>query len=213
MLDLGFQCTRIEVERQAAGPALAVGLRITEGSGARVEAIVLRCQVRVEPRLRRYSEHEADRLVDLFGTPTQWAGTMHPFQLATVSHVVPRFQRAIETTMSLPCTYDMEVASGKYFASLDDGEIPLALLFSGSVFTGATNGFAAEPVPWHHEASYRLPVATWRDMMDHHFPGRGWIALRRDTIDALRSYATSQAMVDNDDVIERLLKEAGWTPR
>jgi len=50
-------------------------------------------------------------------------------------------------------------------------------------------------------------------MMDQHFPNRGWIALRRDTIDALRSYATSEAIVDNDDVMERLLKEAGWTPR
>jgi len=45
--------------------------------------------------------------------------------------------------VSLPCTYDMEVASGKYFASLDGGEIPLALLFSGSVFLGGANGFAA----------------------------------------------------------------------
>ena len=33
------------------------------------------------------------------------------------------------------------------------------LLFSGTVFTRGTSGFAAEPVPWDREAAYRLPVA------------------------------------------------------
>ena len=34
----------------------------------------------------------------------------------------------------MPCTYDLELASGKYFGSLADGSVPLRIHFNGSVF-------------------------------------------------------------------------------
>jgi hypothetical protein len=210
VLDLGFACTGIRAAHDTAGPALVVSLRITETSGAAVEAIALRCQLRIEPAQRRYSPDETNRLLDLFGPRADWGSTLHAIQLASVPHLVPAFTGVVDTDFTLPFSYDVEVAAGKYFASLADGEIPLALLFSGTVFLAGPKGFTVEPVPWHLDARYRLPVATWRNAIDAHFPNRGWIALRRDTIDTLRAYAAAEAIVDHDALVERLLKEAGW---
>ena len=36
----------------------------------------------------------------------------------------------------MPLSYDVDVAAHKYLAGLEDGEVPLLLLFSGTVFTG-----------------------------------------------------------------------------
>jgi hypothetical protein len=200
-------------EDHAAGPTLLVRLRIEERTGADVRTIALRCQLRIEPQRRRYSSSEADRLVDVFGRPSQWASTVHPLQLASVTHLVPAFRGEIDTMVTVPCSFDIEVACGKYFASLETGEIPIAILFSGMAFLDGPGGFRSEPVPWHHEATHRLPVTVWRDMVDRQFPNQGWLRLRRDTIDELRAFAAAQAIVDTDVAVGRLLEEAGWPPR
>jgi hypothetical protein len=210
VLDLAFSCLDVSPEPHGTGPTLLARLLVEERSGGDVGTIALRCQIRIEPQRRRYSSREADRLLDLFGEPRQWAGTMHPMQLATVSHLVPAFRDQVETVVPVPCSYDMEVAAGKYFASLDDGEVPLTVLFSGTVFLAGATGLHTEPIPWHLEAGYRLPVEVWRSMIDRYFPNQGWLRLRRETIDAVRAYAAAQAIVDTDAVVERLLKEAGW---
>ena len=44
------------------------------------------------------------------------------------------------------------------------------------------------PVAWHAEATFRLPVAVWRQMMDLYFPNSGWLMLSRDTLDALTRF-------------------------
>lgn len=210
MLDLAFTCLDVSPEQHGTGPTLLARLLVEERSGAEVGTMALRCQLRIEPQRRRYSSREADHLLDLFGQPQQWAGTMHPMQLASMHHLVPAFRDRVETVVPIPCTYDMEVASSKYFASLDDGEVPLTFLFSGTVFVAGAPTLRTEPIPWHLEAAHRLPVTVWRSMMDQHFPNQGWLRLRRETIDQLRAYAAAEAMVDTDAVVERLLKEAGW---
>jgi hypothetical protein len=112
----------------------------------------------------------------------------------------------------MSCTYDFEVAAGKYLHGLQDGEIPVVLLFSGTMFTKGTpgaGGFSAEPVPWHLEAHYRLPVRVWRDVMDRFFPNSGWLRLSRETIDNLQRFRTQRALPTWDQTFETLLKEAG----
>ena len=54
MADLIFGCTGVSAERYSATPTLIFRLAITERSGARVHAIALRCQIRIEPHRRRY---------------------------------------------------------------------------------------------------------------------------------------------------------------
>ena len=83
----------------------------------------------------------------------------------------------------------------------------MLLLFSGTVFTRGEQGVEVEPVPWHHEARYRLPVRVWRETMDLHFPGTAWVRLDRETFDALHRYRAEKQLRDADEALQRLLKE------
>ena len=115
--------------------------------------------------------------------------------------------------MHVPCTYDFEVAAAKYFHSLDDGEVPLLLLFSGTAFFKAEAGFTIEQVPWHKEAAHRLPVRVWRELMDLYFPNSAWIRLRKDTLDALQRYKSQRAIATWEETLEALLANAGERSR
>src|ERR1700739_4424150 len=152
MAELTFGCTEAHATRYAATPTLSFALHITESTGVRVHAIALRCQIRIEPHRRRYSAAEAERLHDLFGDPSRWAETVKPIQLATVTTMVPTFTAVTETNLEVPVTYDLEVTSARYLHGLDDGTIPLLLLFSGTVFVANGDGFSVELVPWSSAA-------------------------------------------------------------
>jgi Family of unknown function (DUF6084) len=207
--ELAFECLEARAVANAVSPTIALRLRITDPSPGGVHAIVLRCQLRIEPRQRRYTAAEAELLGGVFGDPSRWGETLHALQFAQVSLMVPGFTGTTEIDLPVPCGYDTEVAAGAYFTSLDEGEIPLLLLFSGTVFARAPGGFTVRPVPWHCEARCRLPVAVWREVMDHYFPGSGWLRLRTETLRALLRFKSDSAIATWDDVVERLLKEAG----
>ncbi|WP_329521255.1 DUF6084 family protein [Spirillospora sp. NBC_01491] len=208
-LDLAFECLDARPDPYAAAPALVFRLRITEGTGARVGAIALRCQLRIEPQRRAYGEAETPLLQDLFGTPDRWGETLKPLQLALVSVMVPGFRDAVEVDVPVPCSYDLDVAAAKYFAALGDGEVPLLLLFSGTVFGGGgAGGAGVRQIPWDRETRHRLPVAVWRELMDRYFPGTGWLRLRRDTLAGLQRFKSARTLATWDEVMSALLDEA-----
>ena len=209
MSELVFECLDARPERYAAVPTIVLRLRLSEVTGERIHTIALRCQIRIEPQLRRYGPQEAERLADLFGETSRWSDTLKPLQFTNLSVMVGGFTGATEFDLPVPCTYDFEVVAAKYLHSLDDGEVPLLLLFSGTVFRKGETGFAVEQGPWHKEASYRLPVRVWREMMDLYFPNSAWIRVRRDTLDALQRFKSREALPSWDDALEALLEQAG----
>lgn len=208
MAELSFTCLDVQPERYAAAPTLLFRLRVGAAGGQRVRAIALRCQIRIEPARRGYGDKEAARLLELFGERGRWGDTVKPFQFANTSTVVPSFNDWIELDITVPCSYDMEVTAGRYFHALEDGEVPFILLFSGTIFGDGENGMSIEQVPWHAETRYKMPVAVWREMMDIHFPGSGWLRLRRDTIDALADFRAARALPTWDDAIIAVLDTA-----
>lgn len=223
MAELTFGCVGARSERYAATPTLTFSLHITESTGVRVHAIALRCQIRIEPHRRRYSAQEAQRLNDLFGDTSRWADTVKPIQLATVTTMVPGFTSVTEAEVEMPCTYDLEVASARYLQSLDDGSIPLLLLFSGTIFTARGEAMQVELVPWSSEASYRMPVTVWQDVVNDHFPGSAWLRCSRETLDALSDFKAKHALPTWDATLAALLAAeggpssgrqaaAGWNP-
>lgn len=206
---LRFACTGARPEPFAAGPSLVFDLRISTDDGHRVHSVALRTQIRIEPRGRAYSDAEAARLVDLFGEPSRWGETLDPLQLATVGSTVLGFTGETTTEVVVPLTYDLDVAATKYLHGLADGAVPLLLLFTGTVFHAGPGGVQVALVPWHEEAAFRLPVATWRAAMDDHFPNSAYVRVSTETLDALSAYRSTLAAPTWDDTFARLLKEAG----
>ena len=208
MTDLRFEVLDAHTEPHAAVPTIAFSVRIDASDGQRVHAAALRCQIRIEPQRRRYSEQEEERLYELFGETPQWGNSLRPFAWTHVSTTLPGFDGATEFDLPVECTYDFEVAAAKYLHALGDGEIPLLLLFSGTVFTQGTTGFAAVPLSWSSEASYRLPVSVWRAAMDAYYPGSAFVRLGRDTLDDLQRFKAQRGLPTWDQAFAQLLKEA-----
>ncbi len=213
MTTLSFSVVDAAPAPQTAAPAVNFRLRIESPGGGVIHAMALRCQTRIEARRRRYTAEEAAQLYELFGDPSQWDRTLQAMTWGHSSLVVPSFEQQIEVDLTLPCTYDLEVASAKYLHAIRTGDIPLLFLFSGTVFRLVDAGdgrasFSAEPIPWDLEATFRLPSSVWTDTMRRFFPGGGWLRLQRDTIDRLQAFRGRHAVVTWDEAIELLLQQA-----
>jgi hypothetical protein len=208
LTELVFDCVGARADRYAVVPAMMMTLRISETSGQRVEAIALRCQIRIEPARRRYSDAEAERLCDLFGETQRWAETLKPVQFTNVSIMVPRFTGSTELDLPVPLSYDMEIGATRYFAGLEDGEAPLLLLFSGTIFGTADGRLSVQQVPWSKEATFRLPVAVWREAIDAHFPNSAWLRVSLHTLDELQRFKTRRALPTWEATVLALLAEA-----
>jgi hypothetical protein len=129
-------------------------------------------------------------------------------QLGTISTMVPGFTGSTEINLPLPFSYDLEIGSTRYFAGLESGEIPLLLLFSGTVFAISDGRLAVQQVPWSKEAPCRLPLTTWREAIDAHFPDTAWIKMSTATLDELLRFKTSRTLPTWDATLSALLKLA-----
>ena len=212
MTSLTFTAVDIVAEPYAAAPQLTARLRIEESTGAVIHAIALRCQVRIEPQRRPYSKADETELLGLFGDRSRWRDTLRPFPWMQCAAMVQGFTGTTEVDLPMPCTYDFEVTGSKYLHAVRDGFIPLILLFSGTIFTRGTSGFAVEQVGWDCEASYQLPVSVWQQVIEANFPGTGWLRLDRDVLHALARYQAEHGLTSWDATVESLLAAAQSAP-
>jgi hypothetical protein len=170
---------------------------------------VLRSQVRIEPARRRYQAAEEPRLRDLFGTPDRWGQTMRTLLWMHVSAVVPPFTGIGEMDLPVPCSYDFSLAATRYFNALVGGELPLVFLFSGTIFHEADDGaLQVAQISWEKESTFRLPVETWRRLMDAYYPNTAWLCLRKDVFDRFDQYRSRRGLPTPEAAIERLLSAA-----
>jgi len=211
MAELVFDCLGAKADKYAVVPSMSLILRIAETSGQRIDAIALRCQIRIEPARRQYSPAESEKLTDLFGDTARWADTLKPLQLTTISAMVPGFTGSVEFDLPVTFSYDLEIGSTRYFAGLESGEIPLLLLFSGTVFSAPEGRFQVQQVPWSAEAHCRLPLHVWRAAIDVHFPDSGWIKMSNSTLDELLRFKSRKALPTWDATISTLLELAAET--
>ncbi len=208
MSKLTFSVVDVFAEQYAAAPQLTARLRIEESTGEPIHAIALRCQVRIEPAKRRYSEDEESGLLDMFGTRERWFDTLKPFMWMQTSAMAQGFSGITEVDLAMPCTYDFDVTWSKYLHALGEGTIPVVFLFSGTVFTRGVSGFGVEQVPWDCESKFDIPVSAWKDMIDHYFPNTGWLRLSRETIDTLAYYKSIRGLTTWEATMESLLAKA-----
>lgn len=208
MTGLSFNVVDVAPEPYAASPILTARVAVSAPGDDPVHAIALRCQVRIDPLRRGYSDDEAAGLVDMFGPRDRWATTQHTFLWQHCAAMVPGFTGATEVTLPLECTYDFEVAAAKYLHALRDGAVPLQFLFSGTVFTAGQRGFSVQQVPWDCEDHYAMSVAVWRELIQQHYPNGGWVRLSHDTVAALAEYKSSRGLLGLDEAVSELLAAA-----
>ena len=213
MSDLRFEIVDAHAAPYAAVPTLMLRLAIRDAGQAAIHAVMLRIQIQIESQRRHYGAAEEDRLYELFGERERWGDTLRTMLWTHAAVMVPAFDGATEIDVPIACSYDFEVAAGKYFHALDDGEIPLLLQFSGSVFARTESGFAVDQIGWNQETQYRLPVRVWREMMDLYFPDTAWLRLRRDSFDALHHFRGREALRTWEETIDLLLERAAANER
>jgi hypothetical protein len=208
--DLAFAVESVEADRYALAPTLSFRLGIGRVGGGPVRSIALNTQIRIAATRRSYEALERDRLVDVFGPESQWSRSLRSFPWTTVTVQVPAFTDSTQVDMPVGCTYDFEVTTAQYFHALEAGEVPLELLFSGTIFYADGDGqLRIVHIPWEKEADYRLPIAVWREMMDRHFPDSAWLRLRRESFNRLHAFKTEGSHLTWEDAVDALLRDAG----
>ncbi len=207
MPNLTFRVDDSEAVSFAAQPMLALKLHIENApTEETIHTVALRVQIQIEANRRQYNSGEKKSLRDLFDQPERWGQTLRPMLWTHASVVVPSFQGKTAVDLQVPCTFDFNVAATKYFHAVSDGDVPLNLLFSGTVFYIDRDGsLQVSPVSWSSEARYRLPVRVWREMMELYYPNSAWLCLRRDVFERLYDYKVEHAIPTWEQMIETLL--------
>ena len=208
MSDLAFRIEGAEAAQMAAGPQIIFKLRVTNADPAEtIHSVVLRCQVQLEVTRRRYSAEEQEHLRDLFGEPERWSQTLRNLLWTHVNVNIPAFTGETLVDLPVPCTFDFNVGATKYFHGLEEGLVPLCLMFSGTVFyTRGAEGLQAAPIAWDKEARFSLPVKVWQEMMDTYYPNSAWLRVRRDIFDRLYEYKVRNGIPTWEQALERMLE-------
>jgi Family of unknown function (DUF6084) len=211
---LSFAIENGGVLDHAAVPTLSFALRVETDAGQPVRSVALNVQIRIAATRRSYDERAQERLVELFGKPDQWGRNLHAMHWMNLTLQVPPFTGSTVVELPVTCTYDFEVSAAKYFHALEEGEVPLEFLFSGTVFYADSEGrLQVGRITWEQTAEFRLPVAVWRDMMDRHFPDSAWLRLRRESFDRLHAFKAAGIFLTWDDAVDALLRAAGESGR
>jgi hypothetical protein len=210
MPELDFIVDGAEVARYAIAPLLVFKLRVTNlCAGETVESVALQCQIQIETVRRGYGNTEQERLADLFGEPERWSQTLRTMLWTHTSAMLPAFTGNCTVDLPVPCTFDFNVAAAKYFNALEGGEVPLILQFSGTIFYRDGEGaLLVSRIPWHKEAAFRLPVSTWRTMMDLYYPNGAWLCVQRDAFERLERYRREHGFIGWEEALASLLDVA-----
>ncbi|HET7271692.1 MAG TPA: DUF6084 family protein, partial [Rubrobacter sp.] len=207
MPDLDFLIEGAEILKFAAIPTIIFRLRIENPGEEPIRSVALNTQIRLAVTRRHYDAVEQDRLLELFGEPRRWGETLRSLLWTHTVLQVPSFSGSTVVDMPVTCTYDLEVVAAKYFHALEDGEVPLEFLFSGTVFyAGEGGGLQVDRISWEKESDFRLPVRLWKEMMEHYFPNSAWLRLHRDAFDRLYDYKIRMGLQTWEATVEALLR-------
>jgi len=211
--DLSITVTKAAAVQFAATPMIAFETLLQNADPQEtLYTVALRCQIQIEVVRRKYGAGDQEKLRDLFGEPERWGQTLRPLLWTHASVVAPQFTGSAVVSIQVPCTFDFNVATTKYFNGLADGDIPLCLMFSGTVFYANEEGaMRIAPIAWNKETRFRLPLKIWQDMMDLYYPNTAWLNLRRDVFERLQAYKVLHGIPSWEQTIERILAEAQET--
>ncbi|MEA2374772.1 MAG: hypothetical protein QOD53_1235 [Thermoleophilaceae bacterium] len=206
--ELAFSVEDAGTLEHAAVPTLRFGVRIDAPGGEPIKSILLDTQVQIAARRRRHVAVEEERLFELFGERERWGTTLRTLPWTRQTQSVPPFTGSTLIDVAVPCTYDFDVVASRYLDALDGGEVPLELLFSGTLFYSDEGGLLkTSRIAWDREAEFGLPVSVWKGTMESYFRDQAWLRMRKATFDRLQAYRSRNALTSWEDAIESLLPE------
>jgi hypothetical protein len=205
--DPDFEILTANPVERAAAPTVSFKARVSDESGRRVFTIALTAVITIEPSKRAYDPATRERLLELFGEPERWASTTTSFRWAQADALVPAFEGSTEFELVVPCTYDLELASAKYFHGLSDGGVPLRFHFNGTVFYESGDGrMQIVQVPWDRSPRFAMRVEVWRRTIDAAYPFRGWIPAHTETISRLERLKSARGLATFDALLDHLIE-------
>ena len=209
MPELRFQITGVEPAMRGAAPLLHFAMEVANTPTEQpIQSVMVQAQIQFASNRRSYNAAEQDRLADLFGDPERWGQTLRTRLWAHTTVIVPGFTGRTTLPLPVPCTYDMNVSATKYLYALEEGDIPLLFLFSGTVFYTTEEGrIQAAPISWNAEAEFRMPVEVWQGLMEHHYPDSAWLYLQRDVFEQLYAFKRRHGLTSWEEALLRLLPE------
>jgi len=209
MPELDFKIIGIEPSARGLTPLLNFKVEVTNSPATEmIHNVILQAQIQIQTTQRRYNPGEKEKLSDLFGVPERWGETLRTKLWAITQTTVRSFSGSTTALLTVPCTFDLNVVATKYFYALEEGEVPLLFLFSGTIFYEADNGrLQVQQISWNKECAFRIPVKAWRDLMDHHYPNTAWLSLNREVFERLYAYRRSHGITTWEQTIEQLLPE------
>lgn len=208
MPDLDFSVQSVAPLPYSVSPHLVFKILVTNNDEPeeRVQSIMLRCQIQIETVRRQYNGEEKSKLFELYGEPERWGQTLKTLLWTHANVAVQPFSVSAVVDLPVPCTFDFNVAATKFFAGLDQGNIPLCILFSGTVFYHDDSGaLQVSQISWEKEANYQLPVGVWKEMMDLYYPNSAWLNIQKDVFERLRDYKMKNSIPNWEQTFERLL--------
>ena len=214
MPDLRFRIDNVAPVARSLAPQLGFQIRIENTMPEAIHSILLRCTIQVEASRRRYSPDEQERLRDVFGERSRWGETLHPLLWSNASVVVPAFSGSIAIEVPAPCSLDYTLSISKYLNATEGQDVPVSILFSGTVFYDPGSGnYQVQQIPWDRHAEFRMPAGLWRGLIDSYYARKAWLCLPRETFERLRCYQADHELGTIEDVLDSLLPHAEGAAR
>jgi len=69
------------------------------------------------------------------------------------------------------------------------------------------------PISWDKESRFRLPLASWREVIDVFYPNTAWMCLRRDVFERLYRQKVENGITSWEQLMEELLAAQNETVR
>ncbi|MGH9406965.1 MAG: DUF6084 family protein [Terriglobia bacterium] len=175
MPELLISVSSIKAVEHPTAAAAVFGLRISNApEHEQVQTIALSCQFHLQAGRRRYDPAEQAALEDLFGEPERWSTTLRPLFWADSFVTVSAFQGVTAAEVCVPWPVDPNAAATKYFSGIRQGDVPVLLLFSGTVLYTNYGSLQMAPIPRSLEAACRLSEAVWKGMNRFANPASGF---------------------------------------
>ena len=151
--------------------------RSTTPPSAQVFTIALAVQIAIEPAQRRYDEETRERLTELLGEPGPDRladADACPGRRSTCSS--SRFTERPRSRCRSPATTTSRSPPPTTSARSPTARCRWSSTSTAASTTRATDGrLQIVQISWEESSDYRMPIEVWQEMIDAHYPYRGWI--------------------------------------